>query len=49
MCKKEMKIMVIEKFKNEDVDKRKETLEKLFYNLIKNREESCDIVSAVET
>lgn len=39
MCKKN-KIKVTENFKNPDIDKRKEALEKLFYNIIKNREEN---------
>lgn len=40
MCKRKNKVKVIEKFKHEDIDKRKETLEKLLYNIIKNREEN---------
>ncbi|WP_411678996.1 hypothetical protein [Clostridium thailandense] len=39
MCKKESKIKVIESFKNNDISKRKEALEKLICRIIKNREE----------
>lgn len=50
MCKKEIKIKVIEQFKNEDIEKRKETFNKLFYKIIKAKEisvaevnyESCE-------
>lgn len=38
MAKKEIKIKIIERFKNEDIEKRKETLENLFYNIIKTKE-----------
>ena len=38
MYKKEIKIKVIEQFKNEDIEKRKETLDKLFYKIIKTKE-----------
>lgn len=38
MTKKQTKIKITEIFKNEDIDKRKETMEKLFYNIIKDKE-----------
>lgn len=42
MAKKESKIKIIERFKNEDIEKRKETLENLFYNIIKTKESDFD-------
>ena len=44
MRKKESKIKVTEIFKNEHIDKRKETLEKLFYNIIKIKESNYNEV-----
>lgn len=44
MRKKENKIKVTEIFKNEHIDKRKETLEKLFYNIIKIKESNYNEV-----
>ncbi|MCY6355264.1 hypothetical protein [Clostridium sp. ZS2-4] len=38
MLKKETKIKVTERFKNDDLDKRKETLEKLLLKIIKQLE-----------
>lgn len=42
MAKKEIEIKIIERFKNEDIEKRKETLENLFYNIIKTKESDFD-------
>lgn len=42
MCKNQEKIKVSEEFRNEDIDKRKEVLQKMLYRIIKNREESLN-------
>lgn len=38
MNAKQTKIKITEIFKNEDIDKRKETVEKLFYKIIETQE-----------
>lgn len=38
MGKNETKIMITEQFKSEDINKRKETLDKLLYKIIKTKE-----------
>jgi hypothetical protein len=40
MCKRKRTFKVTEKFKGEDINKRKEVLEKLLYNIVRNKEKS---------
>ena len=42
MNKKETEIKITERFKDENLDRRRETLEKLFYNLIKIKEHNVN-------